>query len=290
MATPSILIHSCKHTNPHKGEEKMNNFKKIREQALNKITGDVKQEKSREDKLVIEAVQAISELDDVFNLIVERTRNWYAYHYPELEKLVKEPSAYLIIIKEMKSKEAMITENLAPFIGEKQAKKIALKATNSMGADLQDKDLERITKMAELGLHVKQERDELTKYVETRMNEIAPNLCALAGGMLAARLIARTGSLEKLAEKPAGTIQVLGAEKALFAHLRKGTPPPKHGIIYHSPYVIQSPRKQRGKMARALAAKLAIAAREDFFEGKDISALLKQDLNKRIEEIRKSKK
>lgn len=268
----------------------MEDFKKMREKALKNVVVDVREKKHKEDKLVIEAVQAIEELDDVFNLIVERTRNWYAYHYPELEKLVKDPSAYLIIIKEFKTKEQMLVEKLEKFVNEKQARKITEKSLSSMGADFQMADLERVARMAELGLHVKQERDELAAYVEKRMKELAPNLHALAGGMLAARLMAKAGSLERLAEMPSSTIQVLGAEKALFAHLCKGTPPPKHGLIYHSPYIIQAPRKQRGKIARALAGKLAIAAREDFFEGKDISADLIAVLEKRVGEIRGAKK
>ena len=264
-------------------------FEQLRANALKKVRQDVRVEKQKEDKLVVEAMQAIDELDDVFNLIVERVKTWYAYHYPELEKLVRDQSAYLEIIKEFKTKEQMMEESLKHFVGDEQAKRIAVQALDSMGADVQGKDLERIALMAELALHVKKERDELAKYVEERVQELAPNMHALVGGMLAARLIARAGSMQRLAEMPASTIQVLGAEKALFAHLRKGTPSPKHGLIFHSSYIIQAPRKMRGKIARALSSKLAIAAREDYFEGKDISKELVAGLEKRVAAIRGAK-
>lgn len=265
-------------------------LEKLRNEAIKKTIEGVRERKKKDDKLVIQAVEAIDELDDLINTLLERVKNWYAFHYPELEKLVKDPETYFLIITEIKSREQMLVENLEKFVGAERAKEIAEKATQSMGADLYEKDLERIRKLAELGLHAKRERDELADYIETKVKEVAPNLYALLGGMLAARLMSKAGSLKKLARMPASTIQVLGAEKALFAHLRKGVPSPKHGLIYQYPLVIQSPKKQRGKIARALAGKIAIAAKEDFFGKKDISKELLSELEKRIEEIKSKTK
>jgi nucleolar protein 56 len=259
---------------------------KMREQALKQARKDVKQKKSSEDLLVVQAVEAIDELDDVINIIHERVTNWYDVHYPELKEIVKNPDTYLTIVRDLKTREETFEQELNEIMSEEQAQKIALEAEKTMGADLEDKDLERVRRLAGLCLDLKKERRELSDYVEERVQEIAPNLHSLVGGMLAARLISHAGSLEKLAEMPSSTIQVLGAEKALFAHLRKGTPPPKHGIIYHSPFIIQSPRKKRGKIARALASKLAIAAREDFFEGKEMGKQLRQELEERVSQIK----
>ncbi len=122
------------------------------------------------------------------------------------------------------------------------------------------------------------------------MGEIAPNIKELAGPLLGARLIAKAGGLKKMAELPASTIQVLGAEKALFRHLTKGTRPPKHGILFQHPWVRNAKRWQRGKIARSLAAKLAIAAKEDYFEGRFIADKLKKELEERIEEIKEKYK
>lgn len=119
------------------------------------------------------------------------------------------------------------------------------------------------------------------------MKEVAPNLRELVGSSLGARLIALTGSLEGLAKKPASTIQVLGAEKALFRSLKTGARPPKHGIIFQHQYIHNAPRWQRGKIARALAGKLSIAARVDAFHGEFVADSLKKILDKRVEDIQK---
>jgi len=130
-------------------------------------------------------------------------------------------------------------------------------------------------------------RRELTDYISTVMKEVAPNITALVGPLLGARLISLAGSLESLARLPASTIQVLGAEKALFRALRTGGKPPKHGVIFQYPDIHRSPRWQRGKIARALAAKLAIAAKVDAFTGRFIGDKLREELRRRIEEIKK---
>ncbi len=119
------------------------------------------------------------------------------------------------------------------------------------------------------------------------MKEVAPNITALVGPLLGARLLSLAGGLDELARLPASTIQVLGAEKALFRALRTGGKPPKHGVIFQYPDIHRSPRWQRGKIARALAAKLAIAAKVDAFTGRYIGDVLVQQLRKRIEEIKK---
>jgi nucleolar protein 56 len=128
-------------------------------------------------------------------------------------------------------------------------------------------------------------RQALEDYLNALMEEIAPNVKALAGSLLGARLIALAGGLTNLAKKPASTIQVLGAEKALFRSLKTGTRPPKHGIIFQHALLHEAKRWQRGKIARVLAGKLAIAARIDAFGGKYAGEELKADLEKRVEEI-----
>ncbi|HLF23407.1 MAG TPA: hypothetical protein VI565_05740, partial [Burkholderiales bacterium] len=127
----------------------------------------------------------------------------------------------------------------------------------------------------------------IERYLEDAMPEVAPNLSALAGAALAARLIAHAGGVHELSRKSAGTIQTLGAEKAIFRHLAEGKAPPKHGAIFVHPLVGRAPRHQRGPIARALANKLAIAARADATTHADISAKLKRDLETRVAEIRR---
>ncbi len=159
-----------------------------------------------------------------------------------------------------------------------------------MGADLYDTDMEQIQKMCERVLELYDARSDLEKYVDEVMKEVAPNTSALAGSTLGARLIAQAGRLEDLAKMPASTIQVLGAEKALFRSLTTGARPPKHGIIFQHVLIHGAKRRLRGKIARAFAGKLAIAVRTDAFSGNYIGERLNEDLQERIEEINKKYK
>ena len=129
------------------------------------------------------------------------------------------------------------------------------------------------------------EADDLRQYIDQAAPSVAPNLSALAGPVLAARLIALAGGLESLAKEPSGTVQVLGAEDALFAHLQGGAPSPKHGVIYTHDAVRNTPKANRGSAARALAGKLSIAARVDHYSG-DLRPELEAELQERIETIR----
>ncbi|MGC9308503.1 MAG: NOP5/NOP56 family protein [Thermoplasmatota archaeon] len=144
-----------------------------------------------------------------------------------------------------------------------------------------------LIQLARVAADMHQTRETLEAYVSQAMQQMAPNVSALVGEPIAARLIAAAGGLRRLAEMPAGTIQVLGAEKALFQHLRKGTPPPKHGIIFQHEWINTAPKKKRGKIARSLAGKIAIAARADAFTGRDIAGQLREEITQRMAEIRK---
>jgi len=140
--------------------------------------------------------------------------------------------------------------------------------------------------LAKLYLDMQAIRGNLTDYIDDAMKDVAPNIRELTGSLLGARLIALAGSLMKLALMPASTIQVLGAEKALFRALRGKGKPPKHGVIFQHPEIFRSPRWQRGKIARALAAKLAIAAKADAFTGNFIAPRLKEEFMRRVQEVK----
>ena len=144
---------------------------------------------------------------------------------------------------------------------------------------------ERVVSLAARVADLADERDALRSYVERRAPEVAPNLAEMAGPVLAARLLSLAGGLESLAKKPSGTVQVLGAEDALFAHLRGRAPSPKHGVIFTHEYVSGTRPEDRGSAARALAGKLAIAARIDHYSG-DRRPELHDDLRDRMATIR----
>jgi nucleolar protein 56 len=144
---------------------------------------------------------------------------------------------------------------------------------------------ERAISLAERVVELDAEAADLRGFLEQQAPTVAPNLASMAGPVLAARLVSLAGSLESLAKKPSGTVQVLGAEDALFAHLRGRASSPKHGIIYTHEYVRGTHPDNRGSAARALAGKLSIAARIDHYSGES-KPEIEAELDDRIATIR----
>ncbi len=241
---------------------------------------------TEKDRYIIQAIEALDDLDAAYNLLVERLREWYGLHFPEINQVVKDHEKFVRLVSEVGARSEMTENVLKDVLGEKLAAKVAEIAPQSMGTSLEGEDLKMIQDFASRVKELREMRERLADYIKEQMKAIAPNVSAVAGPLLGARLISKAGGLKKLAMLPASTIQVLGAEKALFKHLAKGTPPPKHGILFQHPLVRSAKRWQRGKIARTIAAKLAIAAREDYFGGKDISDRLVQEIEQRVEEIR----
>ena len=240
----------------------------------------------KRDLLLVQAIQTIDDLDKTLNLFMSRMREWYGLHFPELNRLIDKHETYARLIVKLGRKDNFTAENLEKEgLPKAKAEKIAETATASMGADLSEEDMDQIQAMCKNTLGLYDARQSLEKYVDSVMDEVAPNIRALAGSLLGARLIALAGGLTNLAKLPASTIQILGAEKALFRSLRTGARPPKHGMIFQHSLIHEAKRWQRGKIARALAGKLAIAARIDAFSGKYAGDELKAGLEKRIGEI-----
>ncbi len=241
----------------------------------------------KRDLIIAQAIQTLDDLDKTINLFMSRVREWYGIHFPELDRLVDKHETYARLILELGSREDFKVEALEKQdLPKSKAEQVAKAAETSMGADLAEADLKQIQTLCKDVLNLYQLRDNMEKYLETAMEEVAPNMKAMVGALLGARLIAISGGLINLARRPASTIQVLGAEKALFRSLKSGARPPKHGIIFQHTYLHEAKKWQRGKIARALAGKLAIAARLDAFGGRYIGDDLKTDLEKRLEEIR----
>ncbi|NAZ27442.1 MAG: C/D box methylation guide ribonucleoprotein complex aNOP56 subunit, partial [Thermogladius sp.] len=248
----------------------------------------LRKEAQKRDLLAVQAIRAIDDIDKTINLYVSRLREWYSIHFPELDELVKDHHDYALIVRELGDRSNITLEKLKKLgLSEELATKIAEVANKSIGADLSDFDMEYIKTLASIILDLYELRETLGDYIDAVMKEVAPNVTALVGSKLGARLLSLAGSLESLAKHPASTIQVLGAEKALFRALRTGGKPPKHGVIFQYPAIHKSPRWQRGKIARALASKLAIAAKIDYYSGRFIGDKLVKELEERIDEIKK---
>jgi len=239
------------------------------------------------DLLIIQCVSAIDDLAEIINIFWSRLREWYGLHFPELERIVDDVEVYTKLVYGIGSRTNFVEEKLSEFkIPKSKVTDIVEAARNSVGGEMDEKDLKQIKELAYIILQLIALRGRLIDYLEDCIRKEAPNLTGLVGPIIGAKLIAKAGGLEKLAKMPASTIQVLGAEKALFRAIRSGGKPPKHGIIFQHTLIHQAPRKMRGKIARALAAKLAIAARIDYYTKEDISEKLREELAERIKEIR----
>jgi nucleolar protein 56 len=247
----------------------------------------VKRAVEKRDLIIAQAIQTLDDLDKTINLFMSRVREWYGIHFPELDRLLEKHETYARLVVNLGVRENFTAEKLEKEgLPESKAEQIAKSAQTSMGADLAEVDLAQIQALGRTVLNLYELRQRLEDYIDSTMEEVAPNIKALTGALLGARLIALAGGLTNLAKMPASTLQVLGAEKALFRSLKTGTKPPKHGIIFQHAFLHEAKKWQRGKIARALAGKLAIAARTDAFGGRYIGEELKADLEKRVEEIR----
>ena len=223
----------------------------------------------REDLQIIEGVNSLDEVDKTINILIARLTEWYGLHFPELSNLIKNSNNYLQILSLGFERKSLNEEHIQNFNFSKNKINAFLKAIDeSKGGSINQKDLIIISLLAENTLQLVKVRDQLANYVKSNMNQIAPNLSTVAGDTIGARLIAKVGGIEKLARNSSSTIQLLGAEKALFRSLRTGARPPKHGIIFQHDQIHSAPKWQRGKIARSLAGKIAIAVRIDVFRGK----------------------
>jgi len=261
------------------------------EEAIRQVSLDisnirVKEQSSNPDLQAMESVQALDEVDKTANIISSRLREWYGLHFPEVTSMVDDNISLAKLIINFKSR-SNYDADLLEQMGYSRAKSKAIEtaAKNSRGADLRDEDLSRIIQMAEEAQHLFSLRDKLASHVEKTMRQVAPNVTEIAGATIGARLIARSGGLKKLAILPASTIQILGAEKALYRALKSGARPPKHGILFQHAAVHSAPKWQRGKVARSVAGKIAIAARIDIFRGSKDENIL-HSLEARLDEIK----
>ncbi len=257
-----------------------------RARAIAAAEQEVSEASSKEDLHLVNAIQALDELDRFLNITTERTMEWYSLHFPELQDILKDNLALARLIIEIGRRGTFDEETLEKQgFGDKKAEAIMLASEKSKGGTISEKDMRRIVGLAELAVKTAAEREKLAEAVDSTMNKIAPNVTQVAGATIGARLIARAGGLERMARLPASTIQVLGAEKALFRAIRTGSRPPKHGILFQHEAVHMAPKWQRGKIARTLANKIAIAARIDFYRGTKAEELTGL-FEKRLKEIK----
>ncbi|TPX25266.1 Nucleolar protein 58 [Coccidioides immitis] len=215
------------------------------------------------DTMIVQAIALLDDLDKELNTYAMRVKEWYGWHFPEMAKILNDNMAYAKVVLKMGMRSNSDSADLSEILPEEIEGAVKAAANRSMGTDISNEDLENIQCLAEQVVGFAEYRQQLASYLTARMTAIAPNLTALVGELVGARLIAHAGSLVNLSKSPASTIQILGAEKALFRALKTKHDTPKYGLIYHASLIGQATGKNKGKMARVLAAKAAIGLRVD---------------------------
>jgi nucleolar protein 56 len=199
-----------------------------------------------------------------------RLKEWFAWHFPEMTKIVNDNTIYAKLVFLLGANREKVTDELkdeiqAITLDEEKAQQIIEAAKISMGMDMNETDQLQVNKWAERVVELIDFRASLSDYLKDRMNAVAPNLQALIGEIVGSKLIAHAGGLTNLSKYPASTIQILGAEKALFRALKTRGKTPKYGLLYHSSFIGKAGVKNKGKISRYLANKLAMCSRIDFF-------------------------
>lgn len=215
------------------------------------------------DTMIVQAVNLLDDLDKELNNYIMRCREWYGWHFPELSKIITDNLAFVRTVEVMGTRDNAKHVDLSDILPEEVEEKVKEAAEISMGTEISGEDILNIKHLCIQVVEIQEYRTQLYEYLKNRMIAIAPNLTILVGELVGARLISHAGSLMNLAKHPASTVQILGAEKALFKALKTKHDTPKYGLIYHAQLVGQASSKLKGKVSRMLAAKAAIATRVD---------------------------
>jgi len=242
---------------------------------------------NRQDKPIINTIALLDNLDKNINTFAMRVREWYAWHFPEMTKIVTDNIAYAKSCRVIRVRDSFSDEKateLSEACGSDEVAAEIMKAMKmSMGQDIVEMDMHNIDHFAGEVVKLASMRSTLSEYLKKKMDLVAPNLCALIGEMIGARLISHAGSLTNLAKYPASTVQILGAEKALFRALKTKGNTPKYGLIFHSTFIGRAQQKNKGRISRYLANKCSIASRIDCFSD-DATTIFGEKLKDQVEE------
>ncbi|KAF2175066.1 Nop-domain-containing protein [Zopfia rhizophila CBS 207.26] len=245
----------------------------------------------KNDNHIIQAIATLDQLDKDVNLFCMRLRENYGWHFPELVKMVSNNETYAQLVLAIGDKSRLTDDDLhdlAAIVNDDEsiAQSIINAARVSMGRDLSEADMENVMTFAKRAVSLAAYRKSLSNYLSNKMGAVAPNLAALIGDTVGARLISKAGSLTNLSKYPASTVQILGAEKALFRALKTKGNTPKYGLIYHSSFIGKTSMKSKGRISRFLANKCSIASRIDNFSDTPTSKFgeaLRKQVEERIE-------
>ncbi|XP_064646366.1 nucleolar protein 58-like [Lineus longissimus] len=225
------------------------------------------------DTMIVQAISLLDDLDKELNNYIMRAREWYGWHFPELGKVITDNLAYARVVKAIGDRTNVAKMDLSSILPEELEQEVKEVAEISMGTEVSEEDITNVIFLCDQVIEITEYRTQLYDYLKNRMMAVAPNLTVLVGELVGARLVAHAGSLMNLAKHPSSTVQILGAEKALFRALKTKHDTPKYGLIYHASLVGQTTPKNKGKISRMLAAKTSLAIRVDAL-GEDVNSEL----------------
>ncbi|KAI4574810.1 hypothetical protein MJT46_004089 [Ovis ammon polii x Ovis aries] len=225
------------------------------------------------DTMIVQAISLLDDLDKELNNYIMRCREWYGWHFPELGKIISDNLTYCKCLQKVGDRKNYASAQLSELLPEEVEAEVKAAAEISMGTEVSEEDICNILHLCTQVIEISEYRTQLYEYLQNRMMAIAPNVTVMVGELVGARLIAHAGSLLNLAKHAASTVQILGAEKALFRALKSRRDTPKYGLIYHASLVGQTSPKHKGKISRMLAAKTVLAIRYDAF-GEDSSSAM----------------
>ncbi|MDE1854751.1 MAG: NOP58 family protein [Candidatus Micrarchaeota archaeon] len=237
---------------------------------------------------IAQAINAYNEIEKTRNLLHERVEEWYGIYFPELTLGSAEKYTRFVLSAGSNKKQAS-EEKLREIFGE-GSKEMLTWIRQSIGAEPEESEFKALSAIANAELELLRTEKEIDAYLKDNVPKLMPNVSYLVDYKLAAELLSKAGSLNKLAVMPSGTLQLLGAEKALFRHLRSGSKPPKYGVLFKLKEVTEADRRSRGRIARLFATKLSIAARADAISRRFIGKQLRESIDENLKRIREKEK
>ncbi len=264
-------------------------FEELRRKALQSVKRSISESYKEEQNSLMQSINAYNELMRSYNLYFERLSEWFGIYNPHVE--ISNPRVLTSLALLLSSEKDPDKEAVSSIISdEAKAQQIADALMQSKTREISAEERAALMNFANAGKGMEESIIAISSYIDSASRRIMPNVSKLIDERIAAELLQKAGSLEKLAKMPASTVQLLGAEKALFKHIKFGSRPPKYGILFRLPEIASAPKDYKGRMARIYATKICIAARADFYTKRDISERLLADLKAAIESAKERPK
>lgn len=261
-----------------------NDFEELRKRMIKSAKDKIKMNYQSEEYALIQAINAYNEAVKSQNLFYERLTEWYSLYFPEIN--VSSPKALASLALILNADRSIGKEAIESAIGDaSKAESIAKKLEGSIGRRMGDEERNVVIEYAKLLLDMSDSIEKLDAYISAAVGRLLPNTAYLTEDKIAAELLSKAGSMERLATFPASTVQLLGAEKALFKHIKFGSKPPKYGVIFKLPEVTNARKDIRGRIARLYATKITMALKADYYTKNFIAEKLKNDINDGIKRI-----